>query len=87
MKTISRIFTIWYIKQGYTFGYDFTSTPVYTDGIFKTPSELPKTIFGCPFWVKPLLIFFSPSVYCAETIGRALSEGFEIGLRSNFTLI
>ena len=23
----------------------------------------PETGFECPFWVKPLLIFFSPSVY------------------------
>lgn len=85
MKTISRSFTIWYIKQGYTFGYDFTGVLIRTDGIFKSPLGVPKSIFGCPFWVKPFLIFFSPSVYYAETVGRAVSEGFEIGLRSNFT--
>lgn len=86
MKTLSRLFTLWYIKRGYTFGYDFTDTFVYTDGVLKSPLGLPKSVFRCPFWVKPLLIFFSPSVYYAETIGRVVSEGFENGLRSEETL-
>lgn len=43
---IRKIFTKWYVKQGYTFWSD---------------------LFGehwvCPFWIKPFLVFFSPSVY------------------------
>ena len=45
MKTLSRLFTLWYIKRGYTFGYDFTETFVYTDGVLKSPLGLPKSVF------------------------------------------
>lgn len=78
----SRPFTKWYVKRGYTFGYDFTDVPVYTDGYLSTPGGMPKVRFNCPKWVKPLLIFFSPSVYQQETLAKYIIEGFEEGLRS-----
>lgn len=33
--------------------------------------------FDCPLWVKPLLIFFSPSIYCVETSGQLITETFQ----------
>ena len=77
---LHKAFTKWYIKRGYTFGYDFTGVPVYTDGILTTPCGVPKSMFNCPWWVKPLLIFFSPSTYCSETWGKSFIEGFKQGL-------
>lgn len=82
MRKIRRAFTIWYIKRGYTFGYDFTGVPVYDDGFMRTPMGIPRAAWTCPMWVRPLLIFFSPSVYGMETYGKAITEGFERGLRS-----
>lgn len=76
MKKLRRIFTRWYVKRGYTFGYDFTDVPVYSDGYLSTPGGIPKTIWNCPWWVKPLLIFFSPSVYMSKTYGEGLTKGF-----------
>lgn len=80
MNKIRRKFTLWYIKKGYTFGYDFTDVPIYDDGIFKTPCGVPKAIWNCPRWIKPFLVFFSPSVYEMETTGKAIIEGFMAGL-------
>lgn len=79
---LKRRFTKWYIKKGYTYGYDFSNTPVYTDGIFRLPLGMASPHFNCPWWVKPFLILFSPSVYCAETIGKIVAEGFAAGLKS-----
>ena len=45
--SIKKRFTKWYVNNGYKFGYDSSSVAVWR----------------CPWWVKPLLIFFSPSVY------------------------
>lgn len=50
---LKRRFTLWYIKRGYSFGYD-------------TSSRVPKAWFRCPIWVRPLLVLFSPSVYYAR---------------------
>ena len=44
-------FTKWYFKRGYRFGYKVDN------GV---------AVWDCPWWVKPLLIFFSPSVYFYE---------------------
>lgn len=77
---IRECFTKWYVKQGYTFGYNFYGIPIVSDDVFKIPCGMPKACFSCPLWVKPLLIFFSPSVYTRETIGRNIAEGFMIGI-------
>lgn len=67
------------------FGYDFTHVPVYSDGFLSTPGGIPESRFHCPWWVKPLLIFFSPSVYFAEAWGKNIAkwiqEGIEMGIK------
>lgn len=78
---LKRRFTKWYIKKGYTFGYDFQETDVYTDGTFTTLSNMPPVRFNCPWWVMPFLILFSPSIYYAETVGKKIAEGFAAGLK------
>lgn len=78
---IKRLFTKWYVKRGYTFRYDFTGIPVIFDGVHTLPLGQPKAVFNCPVLVKPLLIFFSPSVYVGEAWGRELIEGFEKGIK------
>ena len=55
MNRIKRAFTKWYIKRGYTFYYDFVQFNEEVTGM--------RARYNCPLWVKPLLIFFSPSVY------------------------
>lgn len=78
---IKRRFTKWYVKKGYKFGYDFTDVPVYDDGFMKTPAEVPKAVWHCPWWVKPFLFLFSPSVYATEDWGKQLAEGFMAGIQ------
>ena len=81
MHKIRKAFTLWYIKRGYTFGYDISTTFVYRDDDpVAIPERIPNAIWDCPWWVRPLLIFFSPSVYQTETVGKALAEGFAAGL-------
>lgn len=70
MNKIRRAFTLWYIKRGYTFEYDFSDVP----------GSIPKTVWNCPWWVVPLLIFFSPSTYVMETIGKTIVNGLLSGL-------
>lgn len=77
MKRIKERFTKWYIKKGYTFGYalhriDFDD-PFYQE---------PIAIFDCPWHVKPLLWFFSPSVYFREKHGKAIMSWLEEGINS-----
>lgn len=74
-------FTKWYVRKGYKFGYDFTGIPIYSDGFMKTPVGVPKAIWSCPWWVKPFLFLFSPSVYAAEGWGKQISDGFMDGLK------
>ena len=78
---IKKRFTKWYVKKGYKFGYDFTDVPVYDDGFMKTPAGVPKSVWHCPWWVKPLLIFFSPSVYFMS-YGNMFMDGFLDGLKN-----
>lgn len=78
---IKRRFTKWYVKKGYQFGYDFTGVPVYGDGFMKTPAGIPKSVWNCPWWVKPFLILFSPSVYAAEDWGEQIAEAFMEGMQ------
>lgn len=77
---ISARFTRWYIKRGYTFWYDFENCSIYSDGIFNTPLGTPNAVFNCPWWVKPLLIFFSPSVYTIDKVGKTVIAGILDGL-------
>ena len=58
-------FTKWYVKRGYKFGYDSSHV----------------AIWHCPWLVKPLLCFFSPSVYCAENFGKLYADAFMEGLK------
>lgn len=70
-----RKFTLWYIRRGYTFDYVFDYVCPDDDRVI-----LPRAVFECPWWVKPLLILFSPSIYShevwlkhyAETLIKAL---------------
>lgn len=53
MNKLRRKFTEWYVQRGYTFIYIRKGDCLMDlDGIWV-----------CPFWVKPLLVLFSPSVY------------------------
>ena len=65
---IKKRFTIWYAQRGYTFDP-------------RPDEEHTGSAFECPFWVKPLLIFFSPSVYThivyGEFIYKSLVEGMK----------
>lgn len=62
-------FTKWYFKRGYRFGYKVNT------GV---------AVWDCPWWVKPLLIFFSPSVYFYE-LGDCVSKGINEGLKQTNT--
>lgn len=77
---IKRQFTKWYVKRGYTFSYDFTDVPVFGDDFMKIPAVIPKAVWHCPWWVKPFLFLFSPSVYTSKDIGKKFVDGFVKGL-------
>lgn len=62
---LKRKFTYWYIKKVYTFEYD---------------SDY-NAVWNCPWWVKPLLIFFSPSIYILRKCGDIFCESFRKGLQ------
>ena len=64
---IRKRFTIWYVQRGYTF--DPRPNKGCTDSVFE-----------CPFWVKPLLIFFSPSVYTHIVYGNFIYKNLVGGL-------
>ena len=64
--SIEKRFTKWYVKKGYKFGYDSSCVAVW----------------HCPWWVKPLLIFFSPSVYFVQAYGKLIVDGFMEGLKN-----
>lgn len=40
------------------------------------------SVFECPFWVKPLLIFFSPSVYTQFVLGEIIYKNLVEGMIS-----
>lgn len=69
IKKIRRKFTTWYYKKGYRFGYI-------------DPSKSFDTYYKCPRWVKPLLIFFSPSVYF-NMVGLEFSKCFTEAMNSD----
>lgn len=67
-KKLKECFTKWYIKRGYLFEYDFTITPL-------------ETRFVCPIWVRPFLIFFSPSIYFNEFYSKIMYDGLREGIK------
>lgn len=80
---IKKRFTKWYVKKGYTFGYDFSKCEtIGGDDIFPPmPLTQPVVVWGCPWWVKPFLFLFSPSVYVAEDWGKQFVNGFIAGMQ------
>lgn len=84
MRYLRRIFTKWYIKKGYTFGYNYSSVEfIGGDEIFPPmPIKLPECYYNCPRYIYPLLFLFSPSIYYIETVGKAIADGFIKGLNS-----
>ena len=79
-KSIKRRFTEWYVKQGYKFGYEFAGVPVIDEDLFSILSQMMEPYWTCPFWVRPLLIFFSPSIYFMEITGKNFVKYFNKGL-------
>ena len=75
MQELKERFTIWYIKKGYTFGYVLHR--IEFDEPFCPESIV---VFNCPWYIKPLLCFFSPSVYFIEKHGKAIVREFEKGI-------
>ena len=69
MNKLKERFTKWYVNKGYLFGYDFTDNPT-------------ESSFVCPIWVRPFLIFFSPSVYLNETYGKIVRDGMREGIKA-----
>ena len=69
MNKIKKHFTKWYVNKGYLFEYDFTVNPT-------------ESSFVCPIWVRPFLIFFSPSVYLNETYGKIVHDGIREGIKA-----
>ena len=67
---IKKRFTIWYAQRGYTFDP-------------RPDEEHTGSAFECPFWVKPLLIFFSPSVYTHIVYGEFIYKNLVGGLTAN----
>lgn len=69
MNKLKERFTKWYVNKGYLFEYDFTIDPT-------------ESSFVCPIWVRPFLIFFSPSVYLNETYGKIMRDSFREGIKT-----
>lgn len=65
-------FTKWYVKKGWTFGYD---------GILPL-----NAVWHCPWYIKPLLFLFSPSIYDIEITTNYICKGFMEGLQSSIKL-
>ena len=66
MLNFRKSFTEWYFDKGYDF-------------LYRENSLEPKWI--CPWYVKPLLIFFSPSVYLNRCYKDYFVDGFEGSLK------
>lgn len=85
MRNLRVRFTKWYIKRGYEFGYHMTHFLDYDYASYATDlygmCGKVESYFKCPWWVKPLLVFFSPSVYTVEAQGKCFVKGFEEGLK------
>lgn len=80
LNKIRRAFTKWYIKRGWTSGWHF----IYDEeGEHPTHPIDAKRYFVCPWWVRPLLIFFSPCVYAYETTGYLSYDAFREEMKSS----
>lgn len=64
-------FTKWYVRKGYVFGYDGNIPP--------------KAYWSCPWYVKPLLFLFSPSIYDVECITNRIINGWCDRLQADIT--
>ena len=80
---IKKRFTKWYVKKGYTFGYDFSKCEtIGGDDIFPPmPLTQPVVVWRCPWYIKPFLFLFSPSIYAAEDWGKQVIDGFMAGMQ------
>lgn len=47
----------------------------------KIPAGVPKAVWHCPWFVKPFLFLFSPSLYAIYDWGKQISDGFMDGLK------
>lgn len=82
MEWLKRKFTNWFVKKGYSFGYDFSNIET-IDGV---PFGDPPACFKCPIWVRWLAVYlFSPSIYMYE-IGNSLCEAISEGFHSDLDL-
>lgn len=59
-------FTLWYIRKGYRFGYDGGNVS-------------PVAVWYCPWYIKPLLFLFSPSIYF-HIESKSFLDGFLEGV-------
>lgn len=64
MNKLRRKFTKWYFRKGYNATYHYI---------------IDNYVFDCPWYVKPLLFLFSPSIYDRE-IGKEFARGFWKGI-------
>lgn len=86
MQRLKEKFTKWYIRKGYRFYYERCTLDISKERPHIVVTGLPvgdaKASFICPWWVRPLLIFFSPSVYYVEYYGKQIMQAFIDGLKS-----
>ena len=68
-RKLKNKFTKWYVRNGYTFDYD----------------ENLCAVWHCPWYVKPFLFLFSPSIYDVECITQHIIDGFYSGLQADIT--
>ena len=81
MIDIKERFTKWYIRKGYRFYYKVNPIKsLYTDDDIKFFDSDLEAKFLCPWYIRPLLIFFSPSVYMYEEYGKQIAKSFMKGM-------
>lgn len=85
MRKLREKFTKWYFRKGYTFGCDFNGIETIggDDVLPAMPKSMPRAVWNCPWYVKPFLFLFSPSVYCMEIATNYIYKGFMDGLQSS----
>lgn len=88
MRKLREKFTKWYFRKGYTFGYDFNGIEtIGGDDVFPAmPKSMPRAIWNCPWYIKPFLFLFSPSVYQMEWSNEYIVKGFMEGLTKGIEL-
>lgn len=63
MNDVKKRFTKWYIRKGYRFYYKV-----------RFNGDTPKAKWLCAWYIRPLLIFFSPSVYFYDVYSKVIAE-------------